>query len=253
LRLIPLIRILILLIVIVSKPVTLPHHRPQRTHQETRPRIKLHPASLPALLISRSEFLPRVVDSQDVVNASEGFPARDTGVGVVERGDAAVGVDGCEGFAFDAGGGRGEVPELDGVGYVEGLEQDGDFVGVWAGGVGVEGEGLEGGGRHFLWFAILVCCWWWCSGGMIIDSLVDRSSCCVWLLMMVGVVMDELDFRKRVGVKDRWRRQLETCLLILGFWIFVLRTLTQESICQKIHWHDANCGRCVTSLADPDN
>ena len=37
-----------------------------------------------------------------------------------------------------------EVPELDRVGDVEGLQQDGDFVGVRAGGVGVEGEGFEG-------------------------------------------------------------------------------------------------------------
>ena len=83
--------------------------------------------------------MTRVVDSQDVIDAREGFPAGDAGVGVVQGGDAAVGVDGCEGFAFDAGGRGGEVPELDGVGDVEGLEQDGDFVGVWAGGVGVEG------------------------------------------------------------------------------------------------------------------
>ena len=40
---------------------------------------------------------------------------------------------------------------------VKGLEQDGDFVGVWAGGVGVEGEGFYGGGRHF-WDSAMV--WW---------------------------------------------------------------------------------------------
>lgn len=71
------------------------------------------------------------------------LPETDAGVGVLEDGDPAIGVQRDEGLFFDLL----EVEKLVLVGEAELLEDDGYLPRVGAARVGVEGHGLEAG--HF--------------------------------------------------------------------------------------------------------
>ncbi len=101
-----------------------------------------------------AEAVVRVVALDEVFDDGARFPEGEVGVGVVDGGEAAVGVAGEVVWGFDVGeGGCGYV-----VGEVEFFEQDGDFAGVGAA-LAPDVDGFEGCG-HFevgVFFFFLFC------------------------------------------------------------------------------------------------
>ena len=146
LSVVSLIRVIVLDIVVVAEPVALSHHGSHGSNQEANPLLDVDSALLAGLL-TVAELVLGVVDAEDVVDASQAFPACDVGVGVLKGGNTAIGVDGQEVGALQAVGALAELPKLDIVGNFEGLKENGDLEGVRAGVVGVQSKRLDG--RHF--------------------------------------------------------------------------------------------------------
>lgn len=82
-----------------------------------------------------------IVGFDEVFDDSAGFPERDTGVGIFDGGDTAVGVEFLEGVLFHFG----ELEEFGFVGELEFFEDGGHLPRVGTGGVAVENDGFE---RH---------------------------------------------------------------------------------------------------------
>ncbi len=102
-----------------------------------------------------AEAVVRVVTLEEVFDDCARFPEGEVRVGVVDGGEAAVGVEGEVGWGFDVGeGGCGDV-----VGEVELFEDDGDFAGVGAA-LAPDVDGFEGGGHletgGFYFFCLLL-------------------------------------------------------------------------------------------------
>jgi hypothetical protein len=127
----------------------------------------------PALLAARLETnLPvRVVLVDQVLDDGAGFPEREVGVGVVDRGHAAVGVDGEEVGLLDVG----ELHVFEVVGEAEFFGEHADFGRVGAV-FAVDGDGF-GGGRHLGGLVVV-------SGvgvgvGLCVGGMVGWSMLCV--------------------------------------------------------------------------
>jgi hypothetical protein len=103
----------------------------------------------PALLAARLEtnLAVRVVLVDQVLDDGAGFPEREVGVGVVDRGHAAIGVDGEEVRLLDVG----ELHVFEVVGEAEFFGEHADFGRVGAV-FAVDGDGLGGRGQHCGWF-----------------------------------------------------------------------------------------------------
>ena len=128
--------------VVVPEPVALAHHRPQAGQQEQDPLVEVDAVLL--RVAAGPDPVLRVVHAQQVADHGARLPRHDARVGVLERGQPAVLVDGEEGRALDAlGRVVAELPEAHVVGDGEDFERDGDLVGVRAGLVGVEDQRLE--------------------------------------------------------------------------------------------------------------